>query len=214
MVHSSYSHLNRREGEYELGPVKSFTPSYPASGFGTPSHLLWLLCFLGLDPLAFAALYFAHRSFVAFEIFALAAADMTHFFLPFGSPLLAATPRPRIFIAARTVSTCCCTMSACFCNFASSCSKAAKMSMNPPTCILSRPRPRVKLVPRRIGLTTITPVTALQRSRCFGICGKRNNRTKTRRSVLVLDCITMSAPRPELDCGCSTTAGSGERSRT
>jgi hypothetical protein len=30
-------------------------------------------------PLALAALNFAHRAFVAFEIFALAAADITHF---------------------------------------------------------------------------------------------------------------------------------------
>src|SRR5258708_26659913 len=74
---------------------------------------------------------------------------MTRFFLPIGSPLLA-TPRARIFIAARTVSNCCFAGSACFCNFVSSCLNAAKMSMNPPTRILSRRRPRVKLSSRRI----------------------------------------------------------------
>ena len=51
-------------------------------------------------PLAFAALNFAHRSFVAFPILALAAADITCFFLPFFRlPPLAAS-RPRIFLAA------------------------------------------------------------------------------------------------------------------
>ena len=39
----------------------------------------WLCKIIGLSfsPFAFAALNFAHRSFVAFEIFALAAADIT-----------------------------------------------------------------------------------------------------------------------------------------
>jgi hypothetical protein len=36
--------------------------------------------FYALPFFAFSALYFAHRTFVAFEIFALAAADMTCFF--------------------------------------------------------------------------------------------------------------------------------------
>jgi len=43
---------------------------------GADSSSLKRLCFF-----AFAALKFAHRSFVAFEIFALAAADITRFFL-------------------------------------------------------------------------------------------------------------------------------------
>jgi hypothetical protein len=45
MVQASYSHLNRREGKYELGPVKSFTPSYPPSGFGaSPSIFRVRIC--------------------------------------------------------------------------------------------------------------------------------------------------------------------------
>src|SRR6266436_6191870 len=80
----------------------------------------------------------AHRSFVAFEIFALAAADITRFFPPVVLPLLLpiASPLPFIppksFIAARTVSNCCCATFTCFSNFASSCLNATKTSMNPP----------------------------------------------------------------------------------
>jgi hypothetical protein len=82
-------------------------------------------------PFAFAALNFAHRAFVAFEIFALAATDITRFFLPIGFPPLA-TSRPKIFMAARTLSNCCRALSACFCNFASYRLNAAKMFMKPP----------------------------------------------------------------------------------
>jgi len=78
--------------------------------------------------LPFSALNFAHRSFVALDILALAAADSTRFFLPIGLALLVIPPL-KTFIAARTVSNCCCTLPNCCCNFASSCFNAAIMSI-------------------------------------------------------------------------------------
>src|SRR3984893_1069001 len=103
-----------------------------------------LYCF----PFAFAALNFAHRSFVAFAIFALPAADITRFFPPVVLALLFISPvalplllavalpllpiPPKSFIAARTLSNCCCAALTFFSHFASFCFNVAKISMNPP----------------------------------------------------------------------------------
>jgi hypothetical protein len=51
-----------------------------------------------LLPFAFAALHFAHRSFDAFEIFALAAADITRFFPPVVLALLLPVALPLLSI--------------------------------------------------------------------------------------------------------------------
>src|SRR5260370_6407327 len=119
-----------------------------------PHHQDWnyTYCF----PFAFAALNFAQRSFVAFEILALAAADITRFVLPVVLPVvlplllpavlplllpvaLALLPvPPKSLIAARTLSNCCCAALTSFSHFASSCFNAAKISMRPPGDILSQ----------------------------------------------------------------------------
>jgi hypothetical protein len=65
---------------------------HPLSNYEIPHQTLWRF------PFAFAALNFAHRSFVAFEIFALAAADITRFFTAFSSGLVES---PKAFAAAR-----------------------------------------------------------------------------------------------------------------
>src|SRR5260370_9602967 len=119
-----------------------------------PHHQDWnyTYCF----PFAFSALNFAQRSFVAFEILALAAADITRFVLPVVLPVvlplllpavlplllpvaLALLPvPPKSLIAARTLSTCCCAALTSFSHFASSSFTAAKTSIRPPGACLSQ----------------------------------------------------------------------------
>src|SRR6266700_2192826 len=86
--------------------------------------------------LFFSALNFAHRAFVAFEILAFAAADITRFLT---SVTLWLVLLPNAFAAARRPSNCFCNLPNCLSSFRSSRLIAASRSMNPPHGIYPRP---------------------------------------------------------------------------
>jgi hypothetical protein len=83
------------------------------------------------DFLAFSALYFAHRAFVAFEILALAAADIVLF--RFTLVVVGATGR-EAECPFNTAIAPCIPFNWC-CSLPSSCRRAARMSMKPPRIV-------------------------------------------------------------------------------
>src|SRR6266478_350736 len=94
----------------------------------------------GFRYAAFAFLFFsarnlAHRNFVAFEILALAAADITRFLTSVTSRLVLL---PNAFAAARTPLNLPCNLLSSFSSFRSSRLIAASRSMNPPHGIYPR----------------------------------------------------------------------------
>jgi len=98
----------------------------------TNSHWdsLWdALRFYVFPFLLFSALNFAHRAFVAFEIFALAAADNTRFLTCVTCRLV---ELPNASAAPRIRFNCVCNLPNCISSFRSSRLIAARMSMNPP----------------------------------------------------------------------------------